>query len=293
MSLLIDHLYHFGEFTLDADQRVLLREGKPLPLAPKVFDTLLVLVENSGRIVLKEELMKRLWPDTFVEEANLSFNIQQLRKSLGDNARKPHYIETIARRGYRFIAGVEEVLSDNGGGRIAEQLKISPANSALATVELKNDVVAQALEHTREVSNETQLPVTEALFDTRATANLVATSASKRFSAIVGVVVVVVIGFVLVSWKISTRAIKGPNESQGVVRKSPGAAALKLEELTRTGQSRYVAVSPDGKYVAYTRGSDSEDGIWLRQLATKTNVEIVPANASVHGLVFANNGEYL
>src|SRR3979490_2569135 len=144
MSLLIDHLYHFGEFTVDADQRVLLRGGKPQPLAPKVFDTLLVLIENSGRIVLKEELMKRLWPDTFVEEANLSFNIQQLRKSLGDNARKPHYIETIARRGYRFIAGVEEVLSGSGGSRIAEQLKPSN-NSASATVDLKNEVVVPAL----------------------------------------------------------------------------------------------------------------------------------------------------
>src|SRR5262249_21667293 len=74
---------------------------------PKVFETLLALVENHGRIVLKEELMKRLWPDTFVEESNLTFNIQQLRKSLGDNAREPLYIETIPRRGYRFIAEVK------------------------------------------------------------------------------------------------------------------------------------------------------------------------------------------
>src|SRR6185295_11601638 len=76
-------------------------------LAPKVFETLLALVENHGRIVLKEELMKRLWPDTFVEESNLTFNIQQLRKCLGDNARTPVFIETIPRRGYRFIADVE------------------------------------------------------------------------------------------------------------------------------------------------------------------------------------------
>jgi hypothetical protein len=64
-------------------------------------------LRTTGRIVLKEELMKRLWPDTFVEESNLTFNIQQLRKSLGDNAREPLYIETIPRRGYRFIAEVK------------------------------------------------------------------------------------------------------------------------------------------------------------------------------------------
>ena len=94
--------YRFGEFTVDADQKVLLRNGTPLPLAPKIFDTLLILVENAGRIVEKDALMNRLWPDTFVEEANLTFNIQQLRKTLGDNAPKPVFIETVARRGYRF-----------------------------------------------------------------------------------------------------------------------------------------------------------------------------------------------
>ncbi len=106
MSLTIKHFYRFGEFTVDTDQKVLLRQGKPLPMTPKVFDTLLILIENCGRIVAKEQLMNRLWPDTFVEEANLTSNIQHLRKSLGDDARQPHFIETVARRGYRFIAPV-------------------------------------------------------------------------------------------------------------------------------------------------------------------------------------------
>jgi TolB-like protein/DNA-binding winged helix-turn-helix (wHTH) protein/Flp pilus assembly protein TadD len=104
--LAVHRFYRFGDFTIDASQKVLLRQGKPLPLTPKLFDTLLVLIENDGRIVEKDELMKRLWPDTFVEEANLTSNILQLRKSLGDNARNPIYIETVARRGYRFITPV-------------------------------------------------------------------------------------------------------------------------------------------------------------------------------------------
>src|SRR5215204_5146010 len=114
MSSLSSHIHRrFSDFTIDIEQKVLFRGGKAIPMAPKVFETLLALVENHGRIVLKEELMKRLWPDTFVEEANLTFNIQQLRKSLGDNARNPIYIQTIARRGYRFIAAVQPVASDN------------------------------------------------------------------------------------------------------------------------------------------------------------------------------------
>ena len=104
MPCLINHCYRFGEFTLDAQQKVLLREGKPLPLAPKVVETLLTLVQNRGRILEKHELMARLWPDTFVEESNLTYTIVQLRKTLGDDARHPRYIETIPKRGYRFIS---------------------------------------------------------------------------------------------------------------------------------------------------------------------------------------------
>src|SRR5688572_26331862 len=111
MPSLINHFYRFGEFTIDADQRVLLRHGKPLLLAPKVLETLLTLVQNGGRIIEKEELMKRLWPDTFVEESNLTYCIVQLRKILGDEARHPSYIETIPKRGYRFMLEVEEVSS--------------------------------------------------------------------------------------------------------------------------------------------------------------------------------------
>ncbi|HEU4509258.1 MAG TPA: winged helix-turn-helix domain-containing protein [Pyrinomonadaceae bacterium] len=108
MPGLTNHCYRFGEFTLDAGQKVLLREGNPLLLAPKVVETLLTLVENRGRIIEKRELMTRLWPDTFVEESNLTYTIVQLRKTLGDDARHPRYIETIPRRGYRFIVDVEE-----------------------------------------------------------------------------------------------------------------------------------------------------------------------------------------
>ena len=108
MPGLSNHFYRFGEFILDARQMVVLREGKPLAVAPKVVETLLTLVQNSGRIVEKQELMMRLWPDTFVEESNLTYTIVQLRKTLGDDARHPRYIETIPKRGYRFIVEVEE-----------------------------------------------------------------------------------------------------------------------------------------------------------------------------------------
>lgn len=133
MSLAIKHFYRFGDFTVDTDQGILLRDGSVVPLRPKVFETLLILVENSGRLVKKEELMSRLWPDSFVEESNLTFNIKELRKALADDARQPRYIETVARRGYRFIADMEEVLSDASpvGRQVTHRFETLDAQSAI------------------------------------------------------------------------------------------------------------------------------------------------------------------
>src|SRR5262245_48076243 len=93
--------YSFGSFRLDTTDRLLWRDNEVVPLPPKVFDTLLVLVENNGHVVEKDQLMKRVWRDTFVEEGNLTLNISTLRKVLGESAKDHQYIETIPRRGYR------------------------------------------------------------------------------------------------------------------------------------------------------------------------------------------------
>ena len=106
------HFYEFGRFRLDAAERVLLRDRELVPLTPKVFDILLALVEHGGHIVEKDDLMKRVWPDTFVEEGNLTQNVSLLRKALGENPGGSQFIETIARRGYRFVATVSESWDD-------------------------------------------------------------------------------------------------------------------------------------------------------------------------------------
>jgi TolB-like protein len=98
--------YRFGSFHLDEVERSLLRNGVTVPLTPKVFDTLLLLVKNAGRLVTKDYLLENVWPDTFVEEANLSVNVATLRKALGDGAGESEYIETFPKRGYRFVANV-------------------------------------------------------------------------------------------------------------------------------------------------------------------------------------------
>ncbi len=114
MTLHAKHFYAFGPFRLDADKRVLVRDGTPVPLAPKAAEALLVLVENAGHLVDKDDLMRRVWPDAFVEEGNLNKNIFVLRKVLGEWDGGREYIETIPKRGFRFVAPVSEVTHAEG-----------------------------------------------------------------------------------------------------------------------------------------------------------------------------------
>jgi DNA-binding winged helix-turn-helix (wHTH) protein/pimeloyl-ACP methyl ester carboxylesterase len=99
--------YRFGPFCLDVRERRLSRGDEVIPLRNKVFDTLLVLVENAGRLVTKQELLDAVWPGTAVEENNLNHNVSVLRKALGEKATGQQYIETVPRVGYRFAAPVE------------------------------------------------------------------------------------------------------------------------------------------------------------------------------------------
>src|SRR5262249_36127659 len=119
MSKEMNGFYRFGPFRVDLADRLLWRGEDIVPLTPKSFDLLLVLVESGGRVLSKEDLMRRLWPDSFVEEANLSHNIYKVREALGERQNGQTYIETLPRRGYRFLAKVTEILSplaDEVGG---------------------------------------------------------------------------------------------------------------------------------------------------------------------------------
>src|SRR5688572_16050432 len=114
------HSYDFGRFRLKTAERILLREGELVPLTPKVFDILITLVENRGHVVAKDDLMKRVWPSTYVEEGNLTQNISLLRKALGETAGGIQFIETVPRRGYRFVADISETWDGAGSNGSSE-----------------------------------------------------------------------------------------------------------------------------------------------------------------------------
>ena len=100
-------VYEFGRFRLDSAERLLLRSGQPVSLTPKAFDLLVYLVERHGRLVTKQELMRALWSETFVEEANLTYTVSALRKALGEReGQDEQLIQTVPTRGYRFVASV-------------------------------------------------------------------------------------------------------------------------------------------------------------------------------------------
>lgn len=132
MSRQPNRIYEFGPYLLDATERLLRRDGQAVPLQPKVFDLLLTLVERHGHLLEKDELMNAVWPDTVVEEANLSNNISILRKTLSDNGQQ--FIETEPKRGYRFVAPVQiqEEPQPPAAREISRQIKWMKRRPALA-----------------------------------------------------------------------------------------------------------------------------------------------------------------
>jgi DNA-binding winged helix-turn-helix (wHTH) protein len=108
----VRRFYLFDGFRVDAASGILFKENREVPLTPKVFDTLLVLLENSSHVLTKKELMEQVWPDSFVEENNLAQNISILRKALGEGKEGEQYIQTVPKRGYRFVADVRTAGGD-------------------------------------------------------------------------------------------------------------------------------------------------------------------------------------
>jgi TolB-like protein/DNA-binding winged helix-turn-helix (wHTH) protein/Tfp pilus assembly protein PilF len=127
MTRPIKQLYEFGPFRLDTAEHTLLRDGQPIPLRPKVYDLLVVLVENRGHLVDKEQLMSSVWAEQFVEEGNINKNISMLRQALGESDGGTKFIETVPKRGYRFVAEVREV-NDNGQAELLTQAAARPAH---------------------------------------------------------------------------------------------------------------------------------------------------------------------
>ncbi|PYS51114.1 MAG: hypothetical protein DMF68_05370 [Acidobacteria bacterium] len=283
MSEQTKHFYEFGVFRIDAEKRVLLRDGEPVKLTPKVFDTLLVLVENSGSTLGKEELMKLLWPDSFVEESNLTENISNLREVLGERPRENRYITTVPKVGYKFVADVRK-FSDEEADLIVSERTRSRITIRESEEEAVQDLVrersAAVLEDESQPVETKLVKIEKALQPAENAGNGVKLHRSAVFWAAVAAILGLVIFGV---YKFAAR------------RSPPPFEKIRLTKLTTTGKIITAAVSPDGKNFAYVTAEAGQQSIWLRQLSTSSNsVQIVqPAEFDYHGLTFSRDGSYI
>lgn len=285
-------VWEFGLFRLDESERLLLREGLPVGLTPKVFDTLVALIEQSGHLVEKEDLMERLWPDTFVEEGALTRNISDLRKALGD----ARFVETVPKRGYRFVFPVKQ-LDDDGGTLILqrtteahlvieEEEEVEKGTqsdladtyaSHLSTVAVQHEAGKPA---TREAG-----PLTPAvqLGEQRKTPRTLKT----RVLAILALSLLVAV--VAVSFRQLFRTTTSPEEKRVPFQ------SMQVSRFTASGNILTAAISPDGKYIATVVEESGLQSLWVRQVASNTSGVrlIAPALVDYWGLTFSNDSNFI
>jgi Tol biopolymer transport system component/DNA-binding winged helix-turn-helix (wHTH) protein len=253
-------VYEFEDFRLNAGKLMLYRKsGEEISLTPKQVETLLALVERGGEIVGKDELMKRVWADAFVEESNLVQNIYILRKTLGATACGKPMIETLRRRGYRF----------NG------ELQTNGHSQEIAAEQLNGETIS-ALKSPAIVGDSATADKTGAAVLPR----------KKRTIAAIAIFATLAIAAVsAASWY----ALKGKSGAPIL------SAPFDLEKISTNGKVHHAVISPDGANVFYVNGSPNDkQSLWLRQIETGNNVEIIPASDDLYfGLAISPDEKFL
>lgn len=279
----INQLYKFGQFCLDVSECVLIRDGRVVPLSPKVFDTLLVLIENRGRILRKEELMQAIWPDVFVEETNLTHNISQIRRALGDGG----HIETIPRRGYRFVSEVQIVRREaevaetvatgnslgspifiSSNGSISAHSVIAASGGAQSEMA---DSVASASPGVEEIQPDTGVK-----------------TAALNLSGVMKSAALFLAGLAIALLAIFVIYRPANNHVEKFFR------PITPAKLTTSGNALQAAVSHDGRYVAYVMQEGDRRSLWIKQTAATSQAQIVaPAEVVFGGVTFAPDDNFI
>jgi DNA-binding winged helix-turn-helix (wHTH) protein len=257
MSVPSQAICEFGPYRMDAAKRLLLRDGEAVSLTPKCFEILLALVENSGQVVDKEGLMHRVWPDSFVEEGNLTYNISVLRKALGEKANEHRYIVTVPGRGYQFVASVSPVFLDSTEREPDLNETLEKGGAAGKPQEILNAGTEASPSHT----------ISSAVFVSRIKHHKLA-----AFAALI-VMIAAVAGFGLYLRARNTAVTIGTKAQSNLAEPF---LKMKITRLTTAGKATVAAISPDGRYVAHAMGDTSRQSLWLRHIATGSDKEIVP-----------------
>lgn len=267
--------YDFGPFRIDRLKRVLMRDGAPASLTPKAFDTLLLLVERRSQVLTKDELIKELWPDTFVEEGSLTRNISALRKALGERPQEHRYIVTIPGQGYRFVAKVITLYGETGNlfvpGQTRTKIIAAEQNEESAGPEIETARESPAIKG-RDFGRAAKFSLRPAVW----------------FSAIL---LVAIAATALVTYKLFTSGEK----SEATRASTP--PKLDIVRLTSTGNisNGRAAISPDARFVAYAvMDSAGRNSLWLKQLATHATEPLIPTSEIEYGgLTFSPDGNHI
>jgi Tol biopolymer transport system component/DNA-binding winged helix-turn-helix (wHTH) protein len=255
--------FKFDDFHLNVDERRLTFQGQPVPLTPKAFQTLVVLLRNHGRVVEKECFFNEVWPDTFVEETTLAQNIRTLRKTLGHFEKDKEFIVTVPRRGYQFVGDVEEI---PGAEEVIAVQKQAPAPLAAERRETHDstDTSSDKLtENPRQLTPKNGFSLRNAFF-----AGLLAISAFT-----VGY-------FASVGFK------RQQSFAESLFRK------FRVDTIVADADIRNSVISPDGKYLALVQVKNGVQSLYLRQIENGNLVEVVPRiNGTFIGAVFSPDSE--
>lgn len=279
-----NRLYEFGPFVLDPAERVLARDGRPVPLTPKAFDLLLVLVENGGRLLGKKDLMEAVWPDSFVEEGNLTFTVSSLRKALGEDRKEPQYIETVPRSGYRFVADVRvlEVAhgAERGRGGGHPEPETPPPTETLMPAAVGGEAATNGGRLRGDGPGG---------FEPPGGAVRRARGGDKERLPKLLVTLAVILAAALAAGLYAFVGRSRPGgESADLLR---GASVTRL---TTTRNAVDAVISPDGRYVVYVVDEARQRSLWLRQVATNSHVQIIaPSNAFYVDMFFSRDGDYV
>ena len=257
-------VYSFDSFTMDVLERRLWRDSELVSLTPKAFDTLLVLLEHKGRIVEKDALLDQVWKDTFVEESTLAQNISTIRKALGTLPDGSQFIETVPRRGYRFLRPVSETASD-------EEIIVVERHH-------RTEISAEHRAYTEQPEAVTVTPTSTSR--SRLLANVI----NRRLIALAAVICVTTaaIWFGIRTWG-------------GDHRLSDTAfAATQVTKLTSEGNIGLVKVSPSGNLLAMVKKRGDLSSLELRQIDNSAAIEIVPPKQQQFvGVTFSPNDQQL
>ena len=239
--------YGFGPFQLDPDEHLLLCDGRPVPLTPKVFDVLRVLVEHHGRLVDKATFFEQVWPDSFVEEANLNRSIAVLRKALGESAAGAKYIETVPKRGYRFVAPVTR--SAGPAVRVRADDTNQVASTPCRDPRGSDRDSDEADEYEIRVSDRTAVPSSHD--------HAVRSTSRRRGSRRVAAAMVVAGCAGLFAWVFGRAALGDPT----------AMAVPQYRQVTFAGREGVPAISADGHWIAYVSAGRSDRSLVVQELA--------------------------